>query len=126
MKADIKNRWIAALLSGGYKQGRGALFQRDWKNGDPRFCALGVLCDLAQRDGVVAPWVEASVRNDLGERAVRVRGLADGAEFENSFAPPAVLAWAGLSAAAATAVADLNDRRVSFAWIANAVKKGEV
>ena len=53
MKADIKDRWVNALLGGQYKQGRGALFQRDWKRGEPRFCAMGVLCDLAVRDGVI-------------------------------------------------------------------------
>ena len=40
MKPKIKARWIAALRSGEYTQGRGQL-----RDGD-KFCCLGVLCDL--------------------------------------------------------------------------------
>jgi hypothetical protein len=38
---DLKERWIAALRSGDYKQGRASL--RDHNN---NFCCLGVLCDV--------------------------------------------------------------------------------
>lgn len=40
MNAAIKRRWVKALRSGKYKQGRGLLKQGD------EFCCLGVLCDL--------------------------------------------------------------------------------
>ena len=49
MKPEIKQRWVAALRSGHYKQGPSALRR------DDRFCCLGVLCDLAVQDGV-ANW----------------------------------------------------------------------
>lgn len=42
MDADLKARWVAALRSGEYKQGRGQL--QDTKN---RYCCLGVLCRVA-------------------------------------------------------------------------------
>jgi hypothetical protein len=38
----IARRWVKALLSGKYKQGRGALKL------DGRFCCLGVLCDISK------------------------------------------------------------------------------
>jgi hypothetical protein len=47
MDPGIRARWTAALRSGDYEQGRGAL------RTDYGFCCLGVLCDLAARDGVV-------------------------------------------------------------------------
>lgn len=46
MKPEIKARWVAALRSGKYQQGLGYLS----RNGC--FCCLGVLCDLAAKDGV--------------------------------------------------------------------------
>lgn len=41
MKQEIKERWVAELRSGRYKQGRQAL--RDHNN---NFCCLGVLADI--------------------------------------------------------------------------------
>lgn len=47
MNADIKAQWVNALRSGDYEQGRG------WLNNNGKFCCLGVLCDLAEKAGVV-------------------------------------------------------------------------
>jgi len=41
MKAEIKQKWLEALRSGKYQQGRQAL-----RNRDQQFCCLGVLCDV--------------------------------------------------------------------------------
>lgn len=46
MNPKIKEMWIEALESGEYKQGHGQLEK------DGQFCCLGVLCDLAIKDGV--------------------------------------------------------------------------
>lgn len=51
MNKNIKKRWVAALRSGDYPQGTGYLQTVD-KHGS-RFCCLGVLCDLAEQDGVI-------------------------------------------------------------------------
>jgi hypothetical protein len=45
MDAVIRARWTAALRSGDYEQGYGALRQRE------RYCCLGVLTDLWLKDG---------------------------------------------------------------------------
>lgn len=42
MKRSDRNQWVAALLSGDYKQGRGCLY--DPASGG--YCCLGVLADL--------------------------------------------------------------------------------
>ena len=46
MKYEVMKKWVAALRSGRYKQGRGALQSSD------SFCCLGVLCHLASEEGV--------------------------------------------------------------------------
>jgi len=45
MRKIIAKKWIKALRSGKYKQGKGYLKQFTSKN-EPRHCCLGVLCEL--------------------------------------------------------------------------------
>ncbi len=45
MNNKIKNKWLKALRSGKYKQGRNYLCRVD-DDGDDSFCCLGVLCEL--------------------------------------------------------------------------------
>ena len=49
MNKTIMKKWVKALRSGKYKQGRGTLCQVD-KKGNESFCCLGVLCDLYNKD----------------------------------------------------------------------------
>jgi len=44
MNKDIKAKWLAALRSGKYKQGKGELIE-ELIDG-PAHCCLGVLCDI--------------------------------------------------------------------------------
>lgn len=46
MKAALKRKWIAALRSGKYKQGDGAL-RAEQADGEERWCCLGVLASVA-------------------------------------------------------------------------------
>lgn len=50
MNEDIKRRWVAALRSGKYKQGK------DWLRRDDEYCCLGVLCDLYAAENGSAGW----------------------------------------------------------------------
>lgn len=51
MDFNIKQRWLRALRSDEYKQGNGCL------NPSPgHYCCLGVLTDLAIKDGVLKGW----------------------------------------------------------------------
>jgi hypothetical protein len=47
MNAEIKTKWVNALRSGKYKQGKNVL--RDDEN--DCFCSLGVLCDIVMPEG---------------------------------------------------------------------------
>jgi hypothetical protein len=44
-RMEVLELWVAALRSGKYEQARGNLREGDG------FCCLGVLCDLASKDG---------------------------------------------------------------------------
>jgi hypothetical protein len=46
MKKEIAKKWIKALRSGKYKQGTHFLKQYDNENKPPKYCCLGVLCEL--------------------------------------------------------------------------------
>ena len=56
MRAEIKKKWVAALRSGKYMQGDGALRKVEYDcddegnevAGPERFCCLGVLCDIVE------------------------------------------------------------------------------
>lgn len=47
LSEDLKNKWVAALRSGKYEQGKGFLRRLDEKDSNKeKFCCLGVLCDV--------------------------------------------------------------------------------
>lgn len=46
LKPEVKTEWLNALRSGEYEQGTGFLSK------DGKFCCLGVLCDIATKQGV--------------------------------------------------------------------------
>lgn len=85
MSSDVRDRWVAALRSGRFVQGR--LRLTTVRDDVTRHCCLGVLCELALEAGV--------------ELTVKERELSTGARrrtYDNitSYPPDAVLAWAGL------------------------------
>lgn len=81
LKPAIKARWVAALRSGKYIQGRGALHS----TAPDRFCCLGVLCELAVADGVVTPSPEGDM--------VEYVGLT-GTDRNSAVPPSPVITWA--------------------------------
>jgi hypothetical protein len=82
MNPEIKERWIAALESGEYPQGRGLLVR------DGNYCCLGVLTDLAVKDGV-CEWTDG--------RGVMEPGDGDDEGYlEDGTTPNDVQEWAGL------------------------------
>jgi len=102
MKADIRRRWTAALRSGEYAQGSGQLLFEQADSGARQYCCLGVLCDLAARDGVVEGPVP---HEDLGGGvqmafvgASRWDG-SPGVELADVVLPHAVADWAGIEGA---------------------------
>lgn len=81
MREEIKAKWVAALRSGEYKQGIGRL-RYDTDDGTS-YCCLGVLCDLAEKEGIT--------RLHLGEEESYAH-YDDDADL----LPPSVMRWAGL------------------------------
>ena len=49
MNKEIKEKWLIALRSGNYIQGRQVL-----RDSDNKFCCLGVLCDIIDKEAWVA------------------------------------------------------------------------
>lgn len=115
MNPEIKKRWLEALRSGKFKQGRGQL--RDSRD---QLCCLGVLCELAVQDGVIP---EAQL--DEGFYKYMSEGLA-----HYLYPPQSVADWAGLPQTNPRAVSTnqalsvLNDgRHYTFAHIADIIEK---
>ena len=114
MKPDIADRWVAALRSGEYEQGRSVL-----RSTDNTYCCLGVLCDLAAQDGV-GEWSEPWP--DLGPDFAD----ADG-EYSCYLPPPGVMRWAGLKnnggyLPAGESLWRLNDDGLSFGEISDVIQ----
>lgn len=84
---EIMRRWVTALRSGEYTQGRGAL-RREYPSGKIEHCCLGVLTDLAIKDGVPG----ARAWDAVGRCSSAVS--LDGTEFGTL--PVWVQTWAGV------------------------------
>lgn len=92
MNSEIKTRWLAALRSGQYGQGRNGYLRQG-----NLFCCLGVLCDLAVQDGL-ASWGDMP---DTDEHDAHQILVWDGRTVEESegnydYLPGEVQRWAGL------------------------------
>lgn len=137
MNQTIKRKWVRALRSKKFKQGR-RLLKYTTQRGAVRHCCLGVLCELfnkerkqgAKERKVVANSDElspdarvAATRLRVGGKAVTVHVFRDEAEIP----PRAVLRWAGLSAGYFdndyAELAEMNDQGKSFATIAAHIEK---
>ena len=82
MNTEIKARWVAALRSGEFEQGK------EYLNRDGRMCCLGVLCELAVQDGVISK---------VGEGELPYLPYVDYGQGDEETLPPEVAAWAGLT-----------------------------
>lgn len=123
MNKRIKAKWLAALRSGEYNQGRHRLkhtfsgkdpFSCGKKLKKPTFCCLGVLCDLEKK----GKWVETNP--DAPEDVFF--------EFENEKSdetpPVTLLKKVGLCGEAIDELVTLNDdKRARFKKIADFIEK---
>lgn len=85
LKPEVKEKFLTALRSGEYEQGMGALCIEN--AGGKNHCCLGVLTDLAAKEGVVE-WSSRTDRN-----YTRFGIFRDGV-FEASVLPFEVSMWA--------------------------------
>ena len=105
MKPEVKKKWINALRSGEYYQGREML-----KDEEGAFCTLGVLVDIATKEGVCS-WGEVvdvdneiKYTDDTGDRFGLYKTL-----------PKCVVTWANLDSDNPRLT--VNDRLLDVAWV---------
>lgn len=108
MKADIKQRWVEALRSGQYKQGRGFLKRNN------AYCCLGVLCELHRQDFPNKGW---QLNNQHGGQfSYSLRNAVN-------YPPEEVSDWAGLGPSVYNLLADANDSGADFPTIASLIEE---
>lgn len=103
MKQAIMKRWVKALRSRKYKQGRGCLRGRNNHNvATNNFCCLGVLCDLFAKEHSGAGWVSKAdeARTNLQRsRCTFVEEKTDICATSDTDLPLRVRQWAGIKTA---------------------------
>jgi hypothetical protein len=120
MDKRVKALWIDALRSGEYKQGAAYLRKKD-----DTYCCLGVLCDLAVKDGVAVEW-----SGEWTGVAYVARDNASGRRPTTAL-PPVVSEWAGLTKwgddalepREALDLTGLNDNGMPFGEIADVIER---
>lgn len=81
MNPEVKKKWLDALRSGKYKQGKDQLKQE--QDGDCAYCCLGVLCDLFVKEMNIS-WDNQILKYDLFMPTEHVREWA-GVSFNSAF-----------------------------------------
>jgi len=119
MNKRIKERWLKALRSGKYPQGRNRLRQ------DNKYCCLGVLCEIAAQSkikGEPVTSIETFKSNDISIYYY---------DKERHYLPWSVVRWAGLPEQKPTVKVDgdgmadlayLNDKGYTFEQIADLIE----
>jgi len=125
MNQEIKKKWVDALRSGKYKQGKGTLRFND------KYCCLGVLTDLYIKSNN-REWTDKHSRVDDNSDYYNVY------EFEGTLSvlSESVKNWAGLKSNCPSVdykcgnplstrklLVELNDQDTSFVEIANIIDK---
>lgn len=102
MKKNIMNKWVKALRSGKYKQGREKLCTVNGTTGQESYCCLGVLTDLylqdrkRQKKGPNIKFFHTYSKEDMDYDGNFSKWEIDG---EDGCLPPEVAEWAGFNTA---------------------------
>lgn len=128
MKQKVMKKWIKALLSGKYKQGKGLLKQQD-KN-KVSHCCLGVLCELYNED------MRKNKKKTLPEELTYGTYSFDNTRYriggQTEKLPKPVRRWAGFSSnlgdfvvkdGSCNSLAAMNDDGKTFKTIAKTIEK---
>lgn len=128
MNPEVKAKWLSALRSGEYAQTKEVL------QSDEGFCCLGVLCDIAVKDGIIeAPEANYGIRYYI---AYDYDDVDEVYPFhEESQLPWKVARWAGLDSrnpsvewssdqnGSWTPVSEPNDSGATFEEIADLIER---
>lgn len=124
MNVDIARRWVAALRSGEYRQGRTQLTRLTF-NGDLD-CCLGVLCKIAVADGVIDPKQVEALEGEVayaGQAAVLPWVVMDWAGLRNARGDVRPLrSVRGFFAGNIYDLSSLNDHGKDFDYIADVIE----
>jgi hypothetical protein len=104
---DVKAKWLEALRSGDYTQGTGKLAGPDVENGEPSYCCLGVLCDVAVKEGVIPP----PYQEMMPQGRYYLRFVDEG-----GYLPTLVMKWAELASVNPTIGRNGDYRRQVSSW----------
>lgn len=113
---QLKKRWVEALRSGKYKQGRQYL--RDQSD---QYCCLGVLCDITEK----GKWYEAVSVTDRRKPVYRYVPLGR-TEGTIAYLPRDIQDKAGLTTSTETTLAKMNDKGWSFKKIADWIEREDI
>lgn len=124
MNPEVKDKWIKALRSEEYPQTDSCL------KDDKGFCCLGVLTDLAIKDGILGDWFQL----DDDTNSWAVTSTEDGISWdETAILPHQVAQWAGLESRNPMIlppdeeyhcpISDPNDSGVPFSKIADIIEE---
>ncbi len=121
MYPEIKTKWLEALRSGNYKQGQNYLHKAN-EGEEPKFCCLGVLCDIASKQGI-GKWTSFQ-----GTSHIQAFSTSEQSDKLSTYPPYGVTVWAGLSAAdpmvEGNSLATYNDGLgYDFSMIADLIEK---
>lgn len=115
MKPEIAKLWVEALRSGKYKQTKNKLATSEG------FCCLGVLCDVAVKNGLSMEVEESGII--AGRRCTIYAG-------SGTYLPSVVREWSGIKSSAgeygpgyeSRCLSDDNDRGDTFEMIASTIE----
>lgn len=113
MNSDVRRKWVTALKSGKYVKCTSRMHAI--VKGTHQFCVMGVLCDLAEKEGIT--------------RITHTVDLGDGMQsvaYDDHFTmlPRKVMEWAGLNKQVPTIVVRADDgeeERISLAQLNDAL-----
>lgn len=111
MRKEIADKWVAALRSGEYKQSRYSLTDGQG------FCCLGVLCDLARKEGLG--------NFDNGEFISAINED----DYSSSHLPKVVSDWADIDTSGGyvpslgNSLMHLNDNGQTFEYLADVIEQ---
>ena len=113
LKPEVKKKWLKALRSGDYRQGRLGLKNTTGKRNYSYHCCLGVLCEIhAEETG--RRWSKST--SSGRERAQKYMRREDALSHT-------VLTWSSLIETEQAELIMMNDSGKSFATIADYIEK---
>ena len=127
MKQHIMKKWVKALRSGKYKQGKYTLKQYN-SNGQVQHCCLGVLCELYNQE------MKQNKKKTLSEKVLTDDDFPYGfTRFgdEYNVLPSKVMEWAGMKTSSGILpcnlgffdLTDYNDDGRKFKTISDTIEK---